>query len=506
MKERMKRDKNNLSEVAAKGSIYNILSLVILKLGGLIFTIILARILLPELFGVYALVLSVFTIVMTFTDLGISTASVRYISDSLGRRNKKMARSYVRYFFKRKLILIFIAVVALLGISKYLSFSIYQNPLIYYPLIFSCLFIISESFREFFGFLFVARKDLKPNVFFDLISQLSKIVFSVIALLIFATDFKISGIFIAFFISSFITSLISFFVLRRKDKEILFGHSEKIKDKSKVNTYWKYMAIATLSLAFFGSIDTLMLGGFVSTEYLGYYRAALSLILAIAAIFPLSSIFLPIFTQINKKRFVRGFQKTIRYLLIFSIPATMGVVFIAKHLIFLIYGEAYLPATSSVYFLSLLVITSSLISLYSTVLESKERPKIVGYAVLISLAFNVILNYAAIKIFMKEPLMVIAGVGFATVLSRTALLLILVFYSRKYLGLKIKGIGLRVPILSTVVMSMFLYAFNQFIDINLFTGIIEIILGAGIYFGVLVWLGGLNKDDWDLLKTLIRKN
>ena len=86
--------KTNLSKVAAKGSVYTFASLLIQKFGGLLFTIIIARILLPELFGVYALVLSIVTIVMTFTDLGLGTTAIRYISDSLG--NKKRCRSYAR--------------------------------------------------------------------------------------------------------------------------------------------------------------------------------------------------------------------------------------------------------------------------------------------------------------------------------------------------------------------------------------------------------------------------
>ena len=236
-----------------------------------------------------------------------------------------------------------------------------------------------------------------------------------------------------------------------------------------------------------------MLGGFVSSEYLGYYRASLSLILSIAALFPLSSIFLPIFTQINKKRFERGFQKTIRYLLIISIPATLGIVFLAKYLIFLIYGNEYLPATSSVYFLSLLIITTPLISLYSTVLESKERPK------------RVIFNYTSIKIFSYDPLLVIAGVGFSTALSRIILLLILVYYSRKDLKLRVKGIGIRKPVISTIVMSLFLYAFNYYTDVSLFTGILEVFLGIFIYFTTLILMKGLNKEDWILVRDLVRK-
>ena len=495
--------KTNLSEVAAKGSIYTFLSLLIQKFGGLLFTVILARLLLPELFGVYALVISIVTIAMTFTDLGIGTTGIRYISESLGKGNKKEGRSYARFFLKMKFALVLITIIILFAFSKYLSFSIYKNPFIYYPLIFSCFFIISESFREFFSGFFAIRKDLRPTVYFNLLLQISKISFSVLAILFLISEFEISGLFLAFFVSSFITLLISLYILLKKDKEFLLGKINKV-DRFKINNYWKFMAIATLSIAFFGSIDTLMLGGFIGTEYLAYYRVSLSLILTISAIFPISSIFLPIFTQINKKRFERGFQKTIRYILMISIPATIGVLFIAKYLIFVVYGIDYLPALSSFYFLSLLIITTPLISLYSIILESKEKPKIVSNAVLISLLSNIIFNYIAIKIFISNPLGMIAGVGFATALSRIILLGILIFYSRKELGIRVKGIGLRKPIFSTSVMIIFLFLFNSLVNMNLFWGILEIILGVGVYLGTFLLVKGLNKDDWTLWRDLFK--
>ena len=115
----------NLSKVAIKGSAYNLLALLVQKFGGLIFTIIVARMLLPELFGIYALALSIATVVLTFTGLGIDNTFLRYLSYSVGKRNKKLSRNYSRYVLKIKLSLILLSVIFLLAISKYLSYSIY---------------------------------------------------------------------------------------------------------------------------------------------------------------------------------------------------------------------------------------------------------------------------------------------------------------------------------------------------------------------------------------------
>lgn len=494
----------NLSKVALEGSAYNLVSLFVLKFGGLIFTIIIARMLLPELFGVYALILSIVTIFLTFTDFGIDNTFLRYISDSVGKRNKKLSSGYFKYIFRIKCFLILFSVILLLIISKYLSYSIYKNPLLFYPLLFSCLFVISESLRSFFGNFFIAKKDFKFPVFFDTSLQTLKILFSVFAILIFTDSLKISGIFIAFFVSSFLTLILMFFILLKKDKSILLGKTEEI-DKSKINSYWKYMVFASVSLVFFGSIDTLMLGKFVSPEYIGYYRAAMSLVLTISSVFSLSWAFFPIFTQIKGGRFHRGFNKILRYILILSIPATAGIIFIARYLIKAIYGNEYILGTASIYFLALLIITTPLIGLYSTIFQSKERPKIVSNAVLFSLIVNIILNIFAIYFFKNNPLFMIAGVGLATSLSRAILLGLLIFNAKRVFNFSVKGVGLRAPVFATIVMSAFLLAFNYLINMNIWLGIVEVILGAGVYLGVLILLKGVNEEDLGLIKSLFKR-
>ena len=240
-------------------------------------------------------------------------------------------------------------------------------------------------------------------------------------------------------------------------------------------------------------------------EYLGYYRVALSLVLAVATLSASVGIFLPIFTQINGKRFSRGFHKILRYILILSIPATVGIIFIAKHLIKAIYGDNYLFAAYPIYFLSLLVLTTPLIGLYSVIFQSKEKPQIVSKSVLFSLLVNILLNVLVIFLFNNKPLFMIAGVGLATSISRILLLGLLVFYAKKEFSFKVKGVGLRAPIFATIIMFIFLLVFNHIINMNLFFGVIEVIFGAGIYFGVLILLKGINKEDWGLVRGFFKK-
>ncbi|MBU2616790.1 MAG: hypothetical protein KKB79_02290 [Nanoarchaeota archaeon] len=54
-------------------------------------------------------------------------------------------------------------------------------------------------------------------------------------------------------------------------------------------------------------------------------------------------------------------------------------------------------------------------------------------------------------------------------------------------------------------MEIFLVLFNRFVGINVFAGILELALRAGIYFGTMFLIGGLTREDLGLLKSLVKK-
>jgi len=72
-----------------KNSIYNSSALLIGNVAGLILTIILARLLQSELFGIYHLALAIAFLLLTFADLGINGTVVRYVSYACGREMRR---------------------------------------------------------------------------------------------------------------------------------------------------------------------------------------------------------------------------------------------------------------------------------------------------------------------------------------------------------------------------------------------------------------------------------
>jgi O-antigen/teichoic acid export membrane protein len=494
----------NLTLKTTKNVGWNFATKLITKFGGLIFTILIARLLTPELFGTYSLVLSLFIITLVFTDLGIGNALVRYLSYYIGKKQIQKARSYFRYLLKIKFLLVISSVLILIFLSKFLAYNIFNKPIILLPILFSCFYILTTSISNFFKEIFIAKKDLSKLFILETIFEISKIFFTILAIYILSNEFIVSGIFIALAFASFLTFLFSLFLVK-KDSNIIFGKTESV-ERKRIFSYLKSMSLVSLSLVFFGSIDTLMLGYFVDMEFIGFYKAALNLIITTSALFAFSNILLPVFTQMHDNNFEKAFNKIMKYLLILTIPSFIGIAIISKYFILTIYGSEYLTATNSLYILAPIILISPFVVLYSSIFQAKEKTNIIAKGVIISLIINIILNYILIKSFLIiNQEYAIMGAGLATVISRGFYLTYLANKSYKNFKTKINWEIILKSFFASGVMALFLIYFSYFIDMNIYFGILEIFLGAGIYFAIMFLIKGIKGEDLNLVKDLIKR-
>ncbi|MBT5215549.1 oligosaccharide flippase family protein, partial [Candidatus Woesearchaeota archaeon] len=120
----MKRD------TLRKNLIFQGLGGLIARIGSLIFTIILARLLIPSDFGLYNLALTIIISLTAVIDFGLSTTAVKFIVSS---KTKKLARSRFLFLFKLKFIWSLIISILVLILSKYIS-NFYSTPFLEIPL------------------------------------------------------------------------------------------------------------------------------------------------------------------------------------------------------------------------------------------------------------------------------------------------------------------------------------------------------------------------------------
>jgi len=502
----MASSKPSLTQLTLKNSFWLFAVNLINKLGSMIFTIILIRILLPADFGIYNLALSIALILITFADLGINITLVRYFAFSIGKGKNQEAAAYFRFLFKIKFVLTLILSAIILIISYPLSIHIFKKPELFYPLLISGFYVFVLSIEGFLSSYFYAIKKVNLISVREAIVQILKISLLILIFFLIPSKHYLSSIILAI---TFTYLCLIFFNLYyiSKFSPFLFKKSQSLINKKEVIRYLIFTTIAAISTIFYGYIDTIMLGLFLpDASYIGFYRAAFALVFGIAVILSFGNILLPIFSQLNNRMTKIAFAKTTRYLFMISIPAAFGLMSLGNYFIRAIFGYEYLSASILLAILSFLIIETALNSLFVSTFQAKGVPERITIPLIVSAVLNILLNIILIKALMPYSLlMATAGAAIATIISRYFYLFILAFYLKKDFNLDLNFKSSIKPIISSIVMILFLIILkNIFTDINLYNGLFLVLTGAIVYLVMMIILKGITKEDFTIAKTFIR--
>jgi len=343
-----KRDFSGNTGIVIKNGIFQFSTNVIAKSGALLFTIIIARMLMPELFGLYSLALSTILIFYAFSELGIGETLTRFISKEFGKNKKRFkAKSYVIYLGKLRLLLIFISIIILVISARFISDIYYQKPL-FLALIAGSLIILFGAITGFLQALLQASNYFRGILYKEIIFQVIRVII-VPLLIFFSLKQFFSNEYVLFFIIlgvgfSYIISSIFLLFLSKNKLKYLLEKKRKISslEKKKVNKFILPLSATVITTIFFGSIDMVMIGRFVLSEYIGYYRAAFTLIAAITSLVSFSVVLLPVFSRIKKQQLERGFKKSLLIILWISLASFLFVFLFSPLIIKFIYGGGHM--------------------------------------------------------------------------------------------------------------------------------------------------------------------
>jgi len=493
----------SITKQILEGGIWGGFANLLNRLGSMVFIILLARFLFPENFGIYSLTMSIAFLFMMIADLGIDETLVRYISR--GKSEKRKA-GYFQYLFKIKLFLSIIVSFLLLATAYPISFLIYKKPELFMPLVFSSLFILSTLFVNFLISVIYGVKKTKYVWLKEILAQLIKFGLTILVFVLISSTYYILGIITGLIITNIIIAFFLFFLIK-KLKPFLFQSAKENINKKEIIKFLSYITVAILSGVFFTYVDALILGLYVSFSYIGYYKVASSFVFGAIGLFGyLGIILLPIFVGLEKKELREAFNKLLRFLLIFSVPMAFGILALGKYFIKILYGSDYLPAKIPLYVLSFLLISYTPSFLISTTLFSKGKPKHVAKINNISLILNVILNFILISALFKiSELWAITGAAIATIFSRYFLFFFLARTARRTLNFRIKKMIFIKPIFAGLLMFASLYWINNRLieNMTLLTGLVEIILGALIYFIIMFLIKGITLKDLKFIKNIM---
>lgn len=430
-----RRDFSGNTGQAVKNSSYYFSTILVAKAGSLLFTIMMARILIPELFGLYSLALSTIIMFTVFSDLGISSAMITFVSKSLGKKKEGEAKGYFKLLLRWRIFLVLGITSVLLIFSKVIAENYYQKP-IFLALLAGTLYILITQTLSILDTLFQSANFFKPLLYKEIIFQITRIILIPLVILIMidlSSEALLSVIIITLTLAYIFP--VTYLLILGKKIHFLSNKEKKIsqRQEKKLSKFVFPLSAMALSGFLFGYIDMIMLGKFVSGEFIGYYSAALGIMGSILAVLAFSSAALfPILGRLPKERLERGFRKSRRIVTFISLSSFMIVLLLAPSIIKAVYPDAYLPAINIFRILSLLILSFPLSNLYQTYYLSQAKSKIVSVLLISSTILNIVLTYTLITILAPwGGYYSVIGAALASVISRYTYLISLVLWRRK---------------------------------------------------------------------------
>ncbi len=496
----IRRDSDEIKDQLIKNSFWNFINSLINRFGSFILVILISKILMPEGFGRYSLALSVALFFITFSDMGVNQTLIRYVSFGIHKKSGESS-SYLKYLLKIKFLLTVLFSLLMLILSYPLSVYMFHDTELFIPLLVLSFYVFIVSLTGFFESLFFLKKNVKYISAKETVLLILKLI-AVIFIGYVTYSQRLVLIFLSFFVFSIGVFLFDFY-LSKHFYPYLFSRYEKEIDKKEIRKFIFSLNIQNISLTILSQATIIILGIFLSKDYIGYYNSSLILVTSIANLFMFSSVLLPILTKMNENDFPNFIKKIFNLIMTVLLPISFGLALLSRYFIFFIYGENYLAASTSLAILAFLIPFMSGVDLALASFLARNKQKKFSILMFSSTILLIASNYLFITLLLSfSPESVLVGVSWANLLTWGFCFAFSVFLLKKELKVQIISSWIIKPILSCLIMSGFLFlSLNSFGEMNMIKGIILILFGAGIYFSSLYLMGGINKEE---IKGIIR--
>lgn len=235
-------------------------------------------------------------------------------------------------------------------------------------------------------------------------------------------------------------------------------------------------------------LDTTMLGFLANDTQVGYYSAAtkinkivLSVVTSASIVlFPRLSIYAD---KEDKKNFHVLLNRSLSTMMFFAVPATVGLNLLSEPIMLVFSGVEYIPAIPVMMVMNPIIIIiglSNFIGIQCLVPLKKE--KITLYSVVLGAITNFSLNLILIKKYAA------LGAAISTLVAESVVTLFQLIMARKYLDIDKIIRSIWQYCIASILMGIVIYTIKKFFTSNMLIIIISLILGAIIYFLVLIML------------------
>jgi len=376
--------------------------------------IFIARYLGPTPYGLISLALAGLGIGTTLALLGLPTGIVRYVSFYKGRGDKRRIKGTLVSSFQIAFPLSLVFGALLFLSSNWLSINVFQEPHLAPILRVFSLAVPFYVMMELFLAGIRGFQEMRYQVVCkNLIEPLCRI--ALVAALLFL-GYGVLGAAVAYVLAIILASGFAFYFLERKIFPAIKTKIRAISIRGELFQYSWPLALVGILYLITSWTDTLMLGFFKTSAEVGFYNAALPTVRILSAV-PLAfgMIFFPVVSELYGRKKIKEMKdvyKTVtKWIFLVLFPLSLLVIFFSGAVLKIMFGPAYVVASTALSILAVGFFVSYLFQPSSIILSTLKKTKLIFLSSLVVASLNVSLNYMLI------PPYGIEGAAVATSLS-----------------------------------------------------------------------------------------
>lgn len=372
-----------------KNTTYLTISELFIKAIGVVWIIILARSLSIVEYGLYNVVNAFIIVFSAFPDLGIGLITIREIAKNPKKRNVYLSNSLTL-----KVLLAIVTVLLILIVS----FFFHESPEITKLVFIASLTLFFSTIRSSGIFYFDGTERMGYSAILNTLNTALLTGGGVMALFL---GYGLIGVFTGMLIGTFLSTIITWFVLTTK-----FIHPRFEVDKKTMSHLMKDglpLGLAGIGFLLYNRVDSVLLAKLVGVVEVGIYNAATPFVISLVGLLnvPFVVAVFPALTRAysDTKRFKRAIKKSLIYVLAWSIPASLIFSLTAHHVIPMLFSERYTAAIPILRILIFVVPLMSMSALLYKILIVIGKQKYYLYVTLLGAVINILFNLILIPQF-----------------------------------------------------------------------------------------------------------
>lgn len=450
-------------QIFAKNTAWISVGEIVSRILKMIFVILGARILGSEGWGIFAYAISLCSILMVFSDMGLSILVTREASHGQNWSYLSTATSIKTVIS----ILNFFLVIILAPLMSRVPGAISIIPI-------AALILLLDSLREYTLSINRATQKMEGDAFVKISTNALVLISGLMYLYV-----NPSPLFFAF---AYLTGGIVGTIYSIKLIRSILGKLRFTFSKAITFEIWKSawpIAIIALSGSILFSIDTVMIGWWRNVSEIGQYSAIQRLtyfLYIIPGILTLSSF--PLFSKFAKSKLNKTAvltEKMLSLTLLAGIPIVLGGIVLSHKLILAFFGQEFIAASYAFIILLTTVLFVFPNSILSQTIVSHDMQRKMVMPIIFSLLINIVINLALI------PTTGIAGAATATVLAQ-----FVIFWNNFRIVKTNWNLNLFPAIKKIVVASIVMLIFVVLANFSGLNFILNILAAICIYFSVLI--------------------